>query len=108
MYTYQKRLKSSLDKLNKDQTICQDNKRDIVSFSKIRLAKGSSHGRVAKVVYCMTNWAKWIRKPFKDATKDELILAVGELESKEFAEHSGYDLKIVLKMFYFHFRAPMR
>ncbi len=100
MYNYPKRLKSSLDKLNKDPKICPDNKRDIVSFSKIRLAKGSSHGRVAKVVYCMTSWARWVGKPFRAATKDELIMALGDLEDQKLSEYTKYDLKIVLKMFY--------
>ena len=100
LYNYPKKLESTLDKLNKDPKICSKNKLDIVSFSKIRLAKGSSHGRVAKVVYCMRYWAKWIGKPFRETIKDDLIMAVGELENTEFAEHTRYDLKIVLKMFY--------
>ena len=100
LYNYPRRLETTLDKLNKDLKICPENKRDIVSFSKVRLAKGSGHGRVAKVVYCMEYWAKWIGKPFKEATKDELVAALGELEGKAFSEYTKYDLKIVLKMFY--------
>lgn len=99
LYNYPKRLESAIAKLDKDK-IRPENKKDIVSFSKIRLAKGSSHGRVAKVVYCMRYWAKWLDKPFREATKDDLIMAVGDLENTEFAEHTRYDLKIVLKMFY--------
>ena len=100
MYNYPQRLVSVLDKVNKDPKVCPENKRDILSFSKIRLAKGSSHGRVAKVVYCVRNWAKWIGKPFREATKDDLIMAVGDLENADFAEHTRYDFKIVLKMLY--------
>ena len=100
LYNYPKRLEYALGKLNKDPKISPKNKKDIVSFSKIRLAKGSSHGRVAKVVYCMEYWAKWVKKPFREANKDDLIMAVGELENTELAEHTRYDLKIVLKMFY--------
>ncbi len=100
LYNYPKRLEYALGKLNKDPKISPKNKKDIVSFSKIRLAKGSSHGRVAKVVYCMEYWAKWVKKPFKEANKDDLIMAVGELENTGLAEHTRYDLKIVLKMFY--------
>ena len=100
LYNYPKRLEYALGKLNKDPKLSPKNKKDIVSFSKIRLAKGSSHGRVAKVVYCMEYWAKWVKKPFREANKDDLIMAVGELENTELAEHTRYDLKIVLKMFY--------
>jgi site-specific recombinase XerD len=100
LYNYPRRLETTLDKLKKDAKICPENKRDIVSFSKVRLAKSSSHGRVAKVVYCMEYWAKWVNKPFREATKDELVAAVGELEGKDFSDYTKYDLKIVLKMFY--------
>jgi len=100
LYNYPRRLESILEKIDKDRAICPKNKRDIISFSKTRLAKGSGHGRVAKVVYCMEYWAKWLGKSFRDATKDDLIVAVGGLEGKEFSEYTKYDLKIVLKMFY--------
>ncbi|MGV8084834.1 MAG: tyrosine-type recombinase/integrase [Candidatus Bilamarchaeum sp.] len=100
LYNYPKRLESAIDKLNKDSKIDPKNKKDIISFSKIRLAKGSTHGRVAKVIYCMNYWAQWIEKPFKETNKDDLIIAVGELENTKLAEHTRYDLKIVLKMFY--------
>jgi hypothetical protein len=100
LYNYPKRLQTAIEKVNKDPEICPKNKADIVSFSKIRLAKGSTHGRVAKIVYCMYHWARWLGKPFNEATKDDLVIAVGELESTKFAEHTKYDLKVVLKMFY--------
>lgn len=99
MYNYPKRLESAIAKLDADR-IRPENKRDIVSFSKIRLAKGSSQGRVAKVVYCMRYWAKHLAKPFREVTKDDLVMAVGDLETTKFAEHTRYDIKIVLKMFY--------
>lgn len=100
LYNYPRRLVSAIEKVNTDKTICPENKKDIYSFSKIRLAKGSSHGRVAKVVYCMHYWANWLGKPFKEAYKDDLIQSVGELEEKKFSEYTKYDFKIVLKMFY--------
>jgi integrase len=100
LYNYPRRLATALDKISKEPKIGPENKKDIVSFSKIRLAKGSSHGRVAKVVYCMRCWAKWLGKPFKEANKDDLVILVGDLESTKLAEYTKYDLKIVLKMFY--------
>lgn len=100
LYNYPKRLKTNLDKLKNDPKICPENKKDIESFSKIRLAKGSTHGRVAKVIYCMKYWARWLKKPFRKANKNDLVIAVGELEDTQLAEHTRYDLKIVLKMFY--------
>ena len=85
----------------RQEHICEENKQDIISFSKVRLAKGSGHGRVAKIVYCLRNMAKWLNKPFRQATKDDLIGLVGDLESNvNYAEHTKYDYKVVLKMLY--------
>lgn len=100
LYDYPRRLELSLQQLRKQEGIGEENIREIETFSKIRLAKGSSHGRVAKVVYCIRFLALWLGKPFREATKDDLIALVGALEEKDYAEYTKYDFKIVLKMFY--------
>ncbi|MBI5227186.1 tyrosine-type recombinase/integrase [Candidatus Micrarchaeota archaeon] len=101
LYNYPKRLEGAIDKVKKLETVSEEDKQAIISFSKVRLAKGSSHGRVAKVVYCMRLLATWLKKPFRQATKDDLIALVGDLEANDhYAEHTKYDYKIVLKMFY--------
>ena len=42
-----------------------------------------------------------MKKPFFKATKDNLIALVGELNSiSKYSEHTKYDFKVVLKMFY--------
>lgn len=100
LYNYPKRLESALDKL-KNEKICKQNKDEILSFSKVKLAKGSTSGRVAKVVYCLRCLAKWLNKPFRQATKDDLIALVGDIESNaHYSKHTKYDFKVVLKMYY--------
>ena len=49
LYWYEEKLKRTLGNLESDKKICKEDKKNIISFSKIRLAKGSSAGRVAKV-----------------------------------------------------------
>lgn len=100
LYNYPQRLKYSLENMKKDKSVNKENKIDIVSFSKSRLARGSSHGRVAKVVYCLHRLAKWFRKSFRKADKEDLIKLVGELETTNYAEWTKYEYKIVLKMYY--------
>ncbi len=100
LYDYPRRLELSLQQLSKQKGIGKENIEEIKAFANIRLAKGSGHGRVAKVIYCLRFWAIWLRKSFRLATKDDLINLVGTLETKELAEHTKYDFKIVLKMFY--------
>lgn len=101
LYQYQRRLEQSTAKLNEDGLVCDENKQAIVSFSKVRLAKGSSHGRVAKIVYCLRFLAHWLKKPYIQATKDDLIVLIGDLESNtNYSDHTKHDYKIVIKMFY--------
>ena len=100
LYDYPRRLEMGLKLLREQKGIGKGNIEDIEYFAKIRLAKGSGHGRVAKVIYCMRFWGVWIGKPFREATKDDLISLIGTLETKDLAEYTKYDFKIVLKMFY--------
>jgi integrase len=100
LYDYPRRLELCLEHLRKEKGIGEENICEIEMFSKIRLAKGSGYGRVAKVVYCIRFLARWLGKPFREATKDDLIALIGELETKDYAEYTKYDFKIVLKMFY--------
>ena len=99
IYDFQRRLEQAVDKLRKDD-IGTENIRDIASFSKIKLAKGVSPGRAAKIIHCLRLLAKRLRKSFRQATKDDLIALVGNLERSDYAEHTKYDLKVMLKMFY--------
>lgn len=101
LYNYPRKLELSLNKLNEDNLACNEDKQAIISFSKVRLAKGSSHGRVAKIVYCLRFFTHWLKKPFSRATKEDLIGLIGDLESNtKYSENTKHDYKIVLKMFY--------
>ena len=75
-------------------------KKQIEDFAKIRLAKGSTKLRVVKCMYCIRFMAEWLGKNFATATKDDLISLVSSIDSKDYAEYTKYDFKIVLKMFY--------
>ncbi len=99
IYGFERRLELGMDKLRKDK-IGKENISDITEFCKVKLAKGVSVGRAAKIIHCLRLLAKRLNKPFKDATKDDLIGLVGGLERSDYAEHTKYDLKVMLKMFY--------
>jgi site-specific recombinase XerD/ribosomal protein L40E len=44
--------------------------------------------------------AKWMKKDFAKATKDDILNLITELDAKDYSEYTKYDFKIVLKMFY--------
>jgi len=100
----QKNFEQATARLDKDREVCAENKKLILSFSKVRLAKGSSRLRVVKCLYCLRFLSHWLKKPFDKATKDDLIELVGEIERTDYAENTKYDFKIVLKMFYKWFK----
>lgn len=100
LYDYPRRLEQAINKMRAEKGICKENINTIITFSKFKLAKGTTYGRVAKTVYCLRFLAKWLKKPFKTATKDDLITLIGDLERKEYAEHTKYDFRVILKMFY--------
>lgn len=100
LYDYPKRLEQAIEKLKAEKGICRENVNAIVAFSKVKLAKGTTSGRVAKTVYCLRFLARWLKKPFKSATKDDLIALIGELEKQDYSEYTKYDFRVILKMFY--------
>jgi len=100
LYRYDKRLKRTVELMKADRKMIPENTKNIIAFSKARLARGTSYGRVAKVVYCLKRLSKMLNKPFGQADKENIISLMGELEATKYAEHTKYDFKVVLKMFY--------
>jgi len=100
IHKHQGKVDLAFARVERDEAVCTENKQAIYGFSKTRLAKGSSRLRVVKCAYCLRFLARWLKKPFEEATKDELVNLVGELENKPYAEYTKYDFKVVLKMFY--------
>lgn len=95
----QKKIKNAFKRLEKED-ISAKNKQLITNFSKTRLAEGTTRIRVVKIIYSLRFMAKWLKKDFNKANKQDLIDLVGSIEAKDYAEHSKYDFKIVLKQFY--------
>ena len=90
--------------LKNEKGLLDENKQLILDFAKARLANGSSRLRVVKCMYCLRYLAKWLNKPFGQATKQDLTALVGDLENQDYAEYTKYDFKIVLKMFFKWFK----
>ncbi|MFA4983171.1 MAG: tyrosine-type recombinase/integrase [Candidatus Micrarchaeia archaeon] len=100
VHKHQKNLEQALRRLGEEKGICPENKRLIASFSKNRLARGCGRLRIVKCIYSLRYLAKWLKKPFDKATKEELIELTGEIENYNYSENTKYDHKVVLKIFY--------
>jgi len=100
IHRHMKDVEGALRRTQADKDVCKANKEIISSFAKDRLAKGIGKLRVSKCIYCLRYMAHWLKKPYTDATKDDLIQLIGEVENKPYSEHSKHDFKAVLKLFY--------
>jgi len=87
-------------RVEQDKQVCPENKQAILDFCRARLARGSSRLRVVKCAYCLRFLAHWLKMTFAQASKNDLISLVGELEQQDYAEYTKYDFKIVLKLLY--------
>ena len=100
VHRHQRNLDLALCRLEKERGVCPENKRLIASFSKNRLARGTGRLRIVKCIYSLRYLARWLKKPFDTATKDDLIELTGEIENYDYSDNTKYDHKVVLKIFY--------
>lgn len=100
VHRHQRNLDKALRRLEEETEICPADKRLIASFSKNRLARGCGRLRIVKCIYSLRYFARRLKMPFEQATKEDLIGLVEEIENRDYAENTKYDHKIVLKIFY--------
>jgi len=98
IHDYDKRLHYFLEKIkNLDQT----NREDILKFVEYLHAEGISKGRIAKIVYSLISIVKILKKPLRDATKDDIVGVVSKIETNEkWSDFTKYDHKVILKKFF--------
>lgn len=86
---------------SKLSNIRSENKEDILNFLKYLQAKGISQGRIVKCAYTLKPLAEMLNKPFREATKEDIIEVVSKLEgSEKYKERTKVDFKKILKQFY--------
>jgi hypothetical protein len=77
------------------------NKKDVLDFEKQISAEGLSAGRIMKYLYSLRTMALMMKKPFRRATKKDIIDLIGQVEKNEkWSEWTKRDFKILLKRFY--------
>ncbi|MCP8312495.1 MAG: hypothetical protein L6M37_06055 [Candidatus Methylarchaceae archaeon HK02M1] len=94
-----RKLQRALQRLDASR-ISNENKGLIKQFERYLTQEEYSAGRRQKYVEQLTKIAGWIDKPFKDASKPEIIdimVKVGEQGYKEWTKH---DYKVTLKVFF--------
>ncbi len=100
VHKHQRNFELACKRVEKDKGVSPENRKLILSFSRMRIAGGSGRLRVVKCMYCLRYLAKWLKMPFDKATKEDLIEVVSEIENQPYKENTKYDFKVVLKTFY--------
>ncbi|MBI5226391.1 tyrosine-type recombinase/integrase [Candidatus Micrarchaeota archaeon] len=93
-------LEGAFKRLEKDERILPENKAEITKFANTWLAKGVTRIRVVKLLYLTRYLAAYLEKPFKTASKDDIMELISKIEQQAYSDSTKHDFKVVLKMFY--------
>lgn len=99
LYKQQSNFEQELGRL-KASNLNDTTKKQIEHFARFRIAKGSTKLRIVKCMWCVRLMSSWLGVDYDKATKEDIITLISKLDSMDYAEHTRYDFKVVLKMFY--------
>jgi integrase len=99
IHTYGARINAALRKIEKGD-LPEGSKADLHELYEFLVANGLSRGRILKYLYHLMKVGVWLDKPFKDATKKDIIRVVQIIETQDYKAHTKHDYKIVVKRFY--------
>jgi len=100
IYPLKRSVEAELEKIRLDP----HNSQDILRYYNHRVAEGISYARLRKCLHTLRNLSRILDKPFSDATKEDFVRVIGELERSGIADWTKRDYKVILKHFYRWFR----
>jgi integrase len=106
IHDYQGRLDSVIRRLEADKKVIKENKKDIFRFKEQLEAEGISKGRIFKYIWCLRNISGWLKKPFKQATKEDVVRVVAKIhemkkkDGKPFSVNTIHEYLVSFKRFY--------
>lgn len=96
IYPYRRMIANLLEKIRKDPF----NSESLERYYNTRVAEGISPARIHKCLCTMNMISKAFGRQFEGATKDDIVKLVATLESKDIADWTKRDYRVVLKHFY--------
>jgi len=99
VHNYQRRLERVLSKID-ESSIDRKCKSAILDFYNDCLSRGLSKARILKYLDTIERIARHLKKPFEEATKDDIARLVREIEERDYSGWTKHDYKINLKIFY--------
>jgi len=95
-----KRLAKDLERLKTTDKILDENRVVILKFLDFMRANGVASATLRMIIWSLATVSTMLGKPFKDATKDDIIGLVSKIEGKYNSEKSKKHLKAEIKRFY--------
>ena len=84
----------------KEVKMLECNREDIVKYQRHMSANGIGKARQLKVVDTLRYWTAYIKKPWKEMTREDIEEAVGTLLSTTLKDSHKEGMKIILRQFY--------
>jgi site-specific recombinase XerD len=100
IYDYKERLERELRAIKGLKGISKENKDLIIDFHRYCFAEGLSIPRVIFYTKNLRYIARLLGKPFKDATKEDMIDLLQKIERADYSEWTKQGYKVTLKKFY--------
>jgi len=98
IHNYKRRLEKTLENIQKSET-SKENKDAIMKFHDYCITQGLSICKIERYLYDLHRFAKMVPN-LTDASKDNLIKAVVEIEKKEWSIHTKHTFKVMIRKFY--------
>ncbi len=95
IYNYKRQVERELENLQSDS-----NSDTIRKYHQHRVAEGISLARQHKCLNTLRQLSRILGKKFDDATKDDMVRLVAEIEQKNLSTLTKRDYKVILKLFY--------
>jgi site-specific recombinase XerD len=100
IYEYDRIFIRTVERLELERNICDENKQNIRKFVEHLFARNISKPRIIKYINHLVVLARIAGKPFQQLGKEDMERLVTRINVTEYTEHTKRDYKIILKRFY--------
>jgi site-specific recombinase XerD len=100
VHDYDGRVQAAIRRIQADCRILPSNKEAILSYVPELVAKGLTSPRVGKYLTDLPNIAIWLGIDFRNATRDDIMRVLHELEMRPYSAWTKQGYKVILKKFY--------
>jgi len=100
IHNYKRQFERQLELIDDNKDISKENKQIIIQFKDYLLSEGIGFAKIGRYLLDLRKYALILKKPFPDATEQDLRRIIGELNQTDLAEETKKTFKIMLRKFY--------